>query len=90
MLRGKTCLRGSRGTALLQLKRAMKKPEIAKHMARGSGVSEAEAADRLDRVVHQILSKLREGKEAPLPGFGKFTVGTDGKVNFQREQGSDE
>ena len=63
----------------------MKKAEIAKRMARRSGVSEAEAADRLDRVVHQILSKLRDGKEAPLPGFGKFIVGTDGKVNFQRE-----
>jgi nucleoid DNA-binding protein len=64
---------------------AMKKAEIAKRMARRSGVSEAEAADRLDLVVHQILSKLRHGKEAPLPGFGKFTVGANGKVNFQRE-----
>jgi len=63
----------------------MKKPEIAKRLARRSGVSEAEAADRLDHLVHQILSKLRKGKEAPLPGFGKFTVGTDGKVNFQRD-----
>ena len=59
-------------------------------MARRSGVSEAEAADRLDRVVHQILSRLREGTEAPLPGFGKFIVGMDGKVYFQREEGRDE
>ena len=45
----------------------MKKPDIAKRMARESGMSEAEAADRLDRVVHQILSNLRRGRPAPLP-----------------------
>ena len=63
----------------------MKKPGIAKRLARRSGVSEAEAADQLDRVVHQFLSKLRHGQEAPLPGLGKFTVGLDGKVIFQPE-----
>lgn len=65
----------------------MKKPEIAKRLARQSGVSPAEAADRLDHVVQQILAELRKGKEAPLPGLGKFTVGPDGKVAFEREGG---
>jgi len=64
----------------------MKKPEIAKCLARRSGVSEAEAADRLDRVVQQILSTLRHGREAPLPGLGSFAVGSDGKVTFRRER----
>jgi len=63
----------------------MKKPEIAKQMARQARVSEAEAADRLDRMVQQILSHLRRGKEASLPGLGKFTTGRDGKVVFQPE-----
>lgn len=63
----------------------MKKPELAKRMARRSGVSEAEAADRLDRVVYQILEKLRRGQEAPLPGLGKFRVGQDGKISFEQE-----
>ena len=63
----------------------MKKPEIARRLARRAGVSEAEAADRLDLVVRQILSNLRQGKETPLPGLGKFTHGIDGKVAFEAE-----
>ena len=61
----------------------MKKPEIAKDMARESGVTEAEAADRLDGVVHDILSKLRRGKSASLPGVGRFRQQADGKVRFE-------
>ena len=64
----------------------MKKPEIAKRLVRQSGESRGEAADRVDRVVHQIVSKLRRGEEAPLPGLGKFTVGKDGRVVFEREK----
>ena len=63
----------------------MKKPEIAKRIARRSGVSQAEAADRLDSMVRQILSRLRKGEEAPLPGLGKFLHGPDGKLVFERE-----
>ena len=65
----------------------MKKPDIAKRMARRAGVSQAEAADELDRVVRQILSDLRAGKDANLPGLGKFTQGPDGRVLFQRDEG---
>jgi len=65
----------------------MKKPDIAKRMARRAGVSQAEAADELDRVVCQILSDLRAGKDAALPGLGKFTQGPDGRVAFQRDKG---
>jgi nucleoid DNA-binding protein len=64
----------------------MTKPEIAKRLARESGVSQAEAADQLDRVVHQILSKLRNGKTAPLPGLGKFTPGPNGSYQFEKEK----
>ena len=63
----------------------MRKPELAKRLARRSGVSEAEAADRLDRVVYQILEKLRRGQEAPLPGLGKFRVGRAGRIRFEQE-----
>ena len=65
----------------------MKKPELAKRMARRSGVTEAEAADQLDRLVYQILAKLRHGQEAPLPGLGKFRVGRDGRISFEQEAG---
>jgi nucleoid DNA-binding protein len=64
----------------------MKKPEIAKRLARQSGLSRAEAADELDRVVHRILSNLKRGQEVPLPGLGKLTPGPKGRVNFEREK----
>ena len=63
----------------------MKKSEIAKKIARQSGVSEAEAADRLDQVVHQILSNLRKGKDTDVPGLGKFVHDPDGTVRLERE-----
>jgi len=64
----------------------MRKPEIAKRLARQSGVSNAEAADQLDRVVHRILSKLRKGKPAPFPGLGQFTLGPNGSYQFKKEK----
>ena len=60
-------------------------PDIAKSMARRAGVTHAEGADRLDRVVHQILSNLRRGKSATLPGLGRFTQGPDGQIVFEQE-----
>lgn len=77
--------RGNAHLALITWHR-MRKPEIAKRLARQSGVSNAEAADQLDRVVHQILSKLRKGKTAPLPGLGRFTRGPAGIYQFEREK----
>lgn len=65
----------------------MKKLDIVKRMARGSGVTTGEAADRLDRVVRDILCNLRKGKGkgTALPGLGHFTYGADGRVTFEHE-----
>jgi nucleoid DNA-binding protein len=63
----------------------MKKPEMAKRLARQAGVSNAEAADQLDHVVNQILKKLRKGHAAPFPGLGRFTLGPKG-VQFEKEK----
>jgi nucleoid DNA-binding protein len=65
----------------------MNKQEIAKGIAEASGLTEAEAADRLDRVVSDILARLRRGESAPLPGLGKFTSKPGGKIGFRREGG---
>jgi nucleoid DNA-binding protein len=65
----------------------MKKSEIAKMMARQSGGTRAEAADRLDRMVQEILDSLRQGKETRLPGLGRFRAGADGRLSFERERG---
>jgi nucleoid DNA-binding protein len=43
----------------------------------------ADAADRLDRVVQEIVAKLRRGESAGLPGLGRFRA-RDGKVTFRR------
>jgi nucleoid DNA-binding protein len=63
----------------------MKKAEIARRLARETGVTRAEAADRLDRVVHEILSSLRQGRNATLPGLGTFMPGGSG-TRFERER----
>jgi len=63
----------------------MKKPDIAKRIAKQSRVTEAEAADRLDRMVHDILTNLRKGKETTLPGLGAFTLGPDGRPFLRRD-----
>lgn len=65
----------------------MKKPEIAKLMARQSGGTQGEAADRLDRLVEEILHGLRQGKVTRLPGLGSFRPGADGRLAFHREGG---
>ena len=65
----------------------MKKPDIAKMMARQSGGTPGEAADRLDSLVLDILGALRAGKPARLPGLGCFRPGAGGRLAFQRERG---
>ena len=64
----------------------MKKTDIAKRMARQAGVSPAEAADRLDNVVRQILIDLKNGRESALPGLGRLRQGPDGKLVFESER----
>jgi nucleoid DNA-binding protein len=63
----------------------MKKREIARQLARQSGVSAGEAADRPDFAVREILSRLRQGKAAELPGVGTFSLKDDGQLAFLRE-----
>jgi hypothetical protein len=67
----------------------MKKPGIAKRLARASGMTPAAAADELDRVVTNILTNLRKGCDTSVPGLGVFAPGPDGKLTFEREKGSD-
>jgi nucleoid DNA-binding protein len=65
----------------------MKKPQIAKRLAKRSGVSSAEAADQLDRVVNEILSNLRNGQAVPLPGLGTFVPGRTWEFQFEKDKG---
>ncbi|HZL57063.1 MAG TPA: HU family DNA-binding protein [Bryobacteraceae bacterium] len=53
----------------------MKKSDLAKKVARQQSIETAAAADRLDRVVNQILRALKRGEEARLPGLGTISPG---------------
>jgi nucleoid DNA-binding protein len=78
-----------RSRARLLIWNRVKKRDIVKRMAQASGVSPGEAADRLDRVVRDILANVRKGKAMDLPGLGRFIHGDRGQVAFQREPGDE-
>jgi nucleoid DNA-binding protein len=65
----------------------MKKLALAQLLAKQTNVSTGAAADDLDRVIHDILQNLRKGKPASVPGLGKFLLGKDCMVHFQRTRG---
>ena len=46
------------------------KQEIARRLAKELQVTPGAAADEVDRVVADILKKLRKGRDARLPGVG--------------------
>jgi nucleoid DNA-binding protein len=50
----------------------MKREELAITLARRKRLSKADAQDRVDEVVHQILKKLKHGRSVKLPGVGKL------------------
>ena len=63
----------------------MNKAELATKLAERTHLSEAEAADQLDRVIHQIVLNLRKGKPARLPGLGSFRPGGKWQFRFDAE-----
>jgi nucleoid DNA-binding protein len=63
----------------------MNKSDLAKRLAKQTKLTKAAAADRVDRVVHQIIVKLRKGQPARLPGLGKFRPGDKWKFQFDAE-----
>lgn len=48
----------------------MEKKDFTKRYARRTGSTPAEAADQIDRVVNDLLLRLRAGERASLPGLG--------------------
>jgi nucleoid DNA-binding protein len=53
----------------------MNKTSLAALLAKQSRVSRATAADRIDRVVHRIMARLRKGQSVHVPGLGQFDPG---------------
>jgi nucleoid DNA-binding protein len=52
--------------------RRMKREELAKTLARQTGLSKSAARNEVDELVNDILHKLRQGKQVKLPGVGKL------------------
>jgi integration host factor subunit alpha len=52
----------------------MRKADIARSIHQQAGVSEAEAADLLERVLGLLMSSLQRGEPIIITGFGRFTV----------------
>jgi nucleoid DNA-binding protein len=50
----------------------MKREELAKTLARETGLSKSEARNEVDELVHNILHKLRRGEQVKVPGVGKL------------------
>jgi len=63
----------------------MKREQLARRLAKESGISPAAAADQLDRVLNDILKRVRRGRSASLPGLGTFWPGP--KPAFYFEEG---
>jgi nucleoid DNA-binding protein len=62
----------------------MKKEQLAKRLAKESGISAAEAADQLDSVLAGILRRVRQGQSANLPGLGTFLPGDRPAFRFEQ------
>jgi hypothetical protein len=61
----------------------VKKEQLARRLARESGITPAAAADQLDRILSGILKRVRRGQSASLPGLGTFWPGPKPKFYFE-------
>lgn len=50
----------------------MKREQLAKTLARQTGLSKSDARNQVDELVHNILDKLRHGQQVKVPGVGKL------------------
>ena len=55
----------------------MNKKDLARRMARALQLSQADAADSVDRLVCEIRKQTRKGKGATIPGLGHFVPGRE-------------
>lgn len=61
-----------------------KRVKIADRLARRNRLTDADAADQLDRMVHDILQDLKRGRTVPFPGLGTFEPGKQTHFRFER------
>ncbi len=61
----------------------VKKEQVARRLARECHVTQAAAADQVDRVVSDLLMRVRRGQPASLPGLGTFHAGSESEFQFE-------
>lgn len=61
----------------------MKKAQLARRLAKESGITTAAAADQLDEILTRILLRVRQGRSASLPGLGTFIPGPKPAFYFE-------
>ena len=52
----------------------VKREDLARALAERSRLTQGEAQDELDRLVHGIVRSLRQGRAAEMPGIGTLTA----------------
>lgn len=62
----------------------MKKQDIAERLARKARVTPADAADRLDKLIHDVLAELKRGNPVALPGLGTLTRGEQQDLRLEQ------
>ncbi len=62
----------------------MKRQDLAQRLAKEAHITPAAAADQLDRVVSDILKRVRQGQTASLPGLGTFRLDEKNGLQFDR------
>jgi nucleoid DNA-binding protein len=64
----------------------MKKEQVTRRLAKESHVATAVAADQVDRIVSDLLMRVRRGEPASLPGLGTFQPGSQREFQFDAPQ----
>ena len=63
----------------------MKRQDITSNIARETHTSKARTADEVDRVVNEVIRKIRRGQKAELPGLGSIGVAARQPATGSRE-----
>lgn len=62
----------------------MTRHDLTDLLAKRSSIKKSRAAEEVSRMVHGILTTLRKGESARLPGLGRFEPGPTPTFKFEK------
>jgi nucleoid DNA-binding protein len=62
----------------------MKQSALIRRFARATGLPPAVAADQLDKLVDDVITRIRRGQSARIPGLGAFPPGDRNTFEFEK------